>query len=66
MLVFIDDSGDPGFKLDRGLGQSLSNRLRGLSRMQKWYGISQESRTAEGPADELIRKKATGRFRRIT
>lgn len=46
----------------RGFGKSLSRKLGGLSRMQKWYGIPTESRTEEGPADELIRKKATGRF----
>jgi len=54
----------------RGFGKSLRSKLGGLSRMQKWYGVSQESSRitgeTEGPADELIRKKATGRFRGIT
>jgi len=50
----------------RGFGRTLQRKLGGLSRMQKWYGISPESSKTEGPADELIRKKATGRFRGIT
>lgn len=50
----------------RGLGRSLSRKLGSLSRTQKWYGISPESRTGEGPADELIRKKATRRFKGMT
>lgn len=49
-----------------GFGRSLSRKLGGLSRTQKWYGISPEGSRTEGPTDELIRKKAAGRFRGIT
>ncbi|GEM_PF-4333729 len=50
----------------RGLGKTLSKKLGSLSRTRQYYVGSQESKTEEGPADELIRKKATGRYKGIT
>lgn len=45
----------------RGLGRSLSRKLGGLSRMQKWYGVSEKrSRTTdeiEWPLDEDTKKR---------
>ena len=50
----------------RELGRTLSRKLEGLSRTRQYYVGLQESKTEEGPADKLIRKKVTGRFRGIT